>query len=408
MRVDEKLSEVLGPALAGRVDPRRRRCLFQCAAALVVAGQLTLSSVGRSLATLFGTMEKHAIKRVDRLLGNGHLHEEFVHYQRALVGAMVSESAPLIVLVDWTQVVDDFHALSASVPVDGRAISIYWEVHPKKFVGNRYVHDRFLEALRDRLPDGQRVIVVTDAGFHVTWFKKVRSMGWHFVGRLSRSIGVLSSGAKHWRRADHFWSKARFGNAICLGRCTISQDRKLSARLVLFKAKRKGRKGHRGRNRVGVHPAMHSYQSYQRRHRNPWLLATSLEEVDARQIVGLYAQRMQCEETFRDFKSHRFGFSLEDFYTRSAQRAAIAILLATIAHFITTLIGIRAERTGLHMQFQANTTRRRRVLSLPYLGRRICRTPLTRPLARVFAHLASRDFAYSLTVPKPWPACGDP
>lgn len=408
MRVEMKLSEVLGPALARRVDPRRRRCLFQCAAALVMAGQLTLSGVGRALGTLFAKAEKHAIKRVDRLLGNRHLHVEIQHYQRALIQAVLVKDAPLVILVDWTQLTDDLHALSASVPVGGRAVSIYWEVHPKKFAGNRYVHNRFLEKLRDLVPDGQQVVVVTDAGFHVPWFAKVQSLGWHFIGRMSRSIGVRPSRAKRWVRADHFWPKARIRKALCLGLCTISRDRQLRARVVLYKGKRKGRKGHRGRNRVGVHPAMDSYKAYQRRHRNPWMLATSLEDVAASFVAELYGQRMQCEETFRDFKSHRFGFSLEDFYTRSARRAAIAILLATVAHFVTTLIGIRAEQSGLHMRFQANTTRSRRVLSLPYLGRRICRTLLAQPLARNFEHLGGADLALSLTILRPYPACGDP
>lgn len=408
MRVDEKLTEVLGPALAGRVDPRRRRCLFQCAASVVVGGQLTVSAVGRSLASIFGYSEKHAIKRVDRLLGNRHLHGELEHFQRALIRSLLSEHRPLLIIVDWTQGGEDQYILSASVPVGGRAVSIYWEVHPHKRVGNRHVHNGFLDALRQRVPEQQRVIVVTDAGFHVPWFKKVRSMGWDFLGRLSRTIGVQRSGQEHWVRADSLWSKARVGKPLGLGGCTVSKSRPWSARLVLYKGNRRGRKGHRGRNRVGVHPAMDAYKSYQRRHRNPWLLATSLEQLEPRTVADLYAQRMQCEETFRDFKSHRFGFSLEDFCTRCPRRLAIAILLATIAHFITTFIGARAEQAGLQMHFQANTVRKRRVLSLPYLGRRICRTVLPPPLARVFEHLAAFNFPHSSTIPRLWLTYGDP
>lgn len=407
MRVDEKLSEVLGPSLAGCVDPRRRRALFLCAAALVAGEQLTLSAVGRALAAVFGYSEKHAIKRVDRLLKNPKLHREMGHYQRALLRSVLSEHAPLVVIVDWTQGVEDLHVLSASVPVGGRSVSIYWEVHPKKFVGNRHVHNGFLDALRERVPEGKQVIVVTDAGFHVPWFNKVRSMGWHFLGRLSRTISVHRAG-RQWVRADELWCKARTGKPVDLGTCTVSKGRPLSARLVLYKSKRRGRKGSRRPNRVGVHPSMDAYKSYQRRHRNPWLLATSLNEVDAHFVTEVYGQRMQCEETFRDFKSHRFGFSLEDFYTRCPRRLAIAILLATVAHFITTLIGSRAEQAGLQMSFQANTVRSRRVLSLPYLGRRICRTELPRPLARVFAHLADFKIPHSLGIPAPWPTCGDP
>ena len=58
----------------------------------------------------------------------------------------------------------------------------------------------------------------------------------------------------------------------------------------------------------------------------PWLLATSLE-LPPKQIVGLYAKRMQMELTFRDLKSHRFGWAFEDARSRSLPRMAIQILL---------------------------------------------------------------------------------
>ena len=47
------------------------------------------------------------------------------------------------------------------------------------------------------------------------------------------------------------------------------------------------------------------------------------------------------------------------------------LLLAALAGMILTLIGIAAETKRLHLRFQANTIRKRRVLSLFQLGKLI-------------------------------------
>src|SRR5262249_554254 len=95
---------------------------------------------------------------------------------------------------------------------------------------------------------------------------------------------------------------------------------------------------------------------------DPWLLATSLPDGDAQHIVGLYKKRMQIEETFRDAKSHRFGWSMADVRLSSPQRTAALLMLGSLALVVVTLIGMSAEARGAHRAYQANT-RARRVLS---------------------------------------------
>jgi len=105
---------------------------------------------------------------------------------------------------------------------------------------------------------------------------------------------------------------------------------------------------------------------------DPWLLATSLSDGDAAFIVGLYAKRMQIEETFRDAKNHRFGWSLGHVRLSTTQRMATLLVLAALAMAVVTLIGMTAERAGLHRQYQANTYRTR-VLSFFVLACAIIR-----------------------------------
>src|SRR6185503_1270197 len=77
-----------------------------------------------------------------------------------------------------------------AVPIGGRALPIYAEVHPEELLGNSKVQGRFLKALQAVLPIGCRPIVVTDAGFHGPFFRDVRALGWDFVGRVRGTATV--------------------------------------------------------------------------------------------------------------------------------------------------------------------------------------------------------------------------
>ena len=114
---------------------------------------------------------------------------------------------------------------------------------------------------------------------------------------------------------------------------------------------------------------------------DPWLLATSMSEGDAAAVVGIYARRMQIEETFRDAKNHRFGWSLGNVRLSTPQRAAVLMTLAALAFLVVTLIGMAAERRGTHRAYQANTEKRR-VLSFLVLAAAILRRNSLDPCSR--------------------------
>jgi hypothetical protein len=92
-----------------------------------------------------------------------------------------------------------------------------------------------------------------------------------------------------------------------IGEVTLSQRHQYRFRLYLLRARRLriGRPPRRG-------PTQPNTTLYQRLHRAPWLLTTSLPHGygSERRVMQLYRQRMQIEETFRDLKCHRRGFGL--------------------------------------------------------------------------------------------------
>ena len=361
--------KVLSPFLK-KIHSRRLDALFVAIEALFLGGRLSLTALGRNCAG--PVAQRHQIKRIDRLLGNQRLHGELPAVFGAVAQLLLRTLTRPLLLVDWTQVGERQWALVAAVAVSGRALPIYVEVHRERLLANRRVERRFLKALARLLPSHCRPVIVTDAGFRNPWFLAVRELGWDFVGRLGKNVKTRPEGSCQLRRVSELFDVER-DRAVDLGMHFVTERRPMDARLVVYKARAKGRKGWRKVNRRGVHPGSSSYKKYQRRAAEPWVLVTSLTDPSAAGIVSLYARRMQIEETFRDAKSHRFGWSFEDARSRYVRRLEVLLLLATIGMLAAMLVGNASERADLQYEYQASTTRRRRVLSLFTLGAQIVR-----------------------------------
>ncbi len=104
--------------------------------------------------------------------------------------------------------------------------------------------------------------------------------------------------------------------------------------------------------------------------REPWLLATSLHHTStfAKKTVKIYRLRMCIEEGFRDIKSHRFGLGLTYHRISSANRLQVLLLIATLAIIVLWLLGMALVLRKNHYQFQANSVRYKRVLSILFIG----------------------------------------
>ena len=72
----------------------------------------------------------------------------------------------------------------------------------------------------------------------------------------------------------------------------------------------------------------------------------------------------------RDLKGERFGLGFQASLLTDTQRIAILLLIALLALLVAWIIDTSLEITDQQRRYQANTERRRRVLSVIYLGRR--------------------------------------
>ncbi len=135
----------------------------------------------------------------------------------------------------------------------------------------------------------------------------------------------------------------------------------------LVKQKAKGR--HRY-NKDGSRTTRGQSEKIAQREKEPWLLTTSLQgsQDEAQQIVAYYKTRMQIEESFRDIKSHRVGFSVSESLTRNQARLEILLLIGALATFFTWLMGVFVELKQWHRQYQSSSIKTRRVLSTFFIG----------------------------------------
>ena len=328
--------------------------------------RLTVTDLGRSIQS--ETSHKHNIKRADRLLSNPHLHHESETIYGALSQHIIGAKMRPIVLIDWSDM-DEYKQhflLRAALAVDGRALTLYEQPHAMETKEKPSTHRQFLNQLKTLLPEGCKPILITDAGFRTPWFKLVEEMGWDWVGRVRNRHDIRWTQGGPWFDAKKCYKKATNRSRL-LGTGLLTKRHQHPCQFVIYKNKPQGRKH---KNRFGD-IARNSHSRKQAAGQNePWLLATSLTATStlAKKVVKLYRSRMQIEEGFRDIKSHRFGLSLNYHRTESVKRLQMLLLIATLALMVLWLMGMAVMLLGQHYQYQANSVRHRKVLSVIFVG----------------------------------------
>jgi hypothetical protein len=199
------LHRCVAPLLVG-IHARRLAVLLEAVAATVSGPRLTLTEIGRRLGG--GSDLRHRIKRADRLLGNRHLQGDSYAIYGALARMLLNGVAEPLIVIDWSDLKEDqsVHLLRASLPVGGRSLTLYEEVHPQRKLGNRQVQHRFLQRLKALLPATAQPIIVADSGFKVPFYREVERLDWRWVGRVrGRDFIQL----KHrWRSCQRVFAEA--------------------------------------------------------------------------------------------------------------------------------------------------------------------------------------------------------
>jgi len=361
------IDTILNNLLSNVMHLKRLNSLKVIVYGVFEAKHLSVTGLGRSLQ--LPIQERSGIRKVDRLVGNKKLHGERLELCQKVSNYLIANQKRPWIIVDWSPVPNSTNnVLRAALVCKGRALSLYEEVHSGSKLGNRKVQNFFLKTLKKIVHQGCSPIIVTDAGFHAPWFNSVKKQGWDFVGRVRGRVTYCPEGHTKWLKIKNLYSKAtqveKFSERVTLSKCTPCEGS-----LYYYKGKSKNRIN---KNKLGKKRGSKDSQNYARSNKEPWVLLSSLEGRGmAKRVVKIYKHRMQIEEGFRDLKSTKYGFGFEHTHSKNIMRLENLLLIAMLASIVAWIIGWQAEKEKLHYQFQANSIKNRRVLSLFFLGCRI-------------------------------------
>jgi hypothetical protein len=360
---------------APSIHATRLKAMLAAVQALTTGTQATVTSLGRGL--MGAAYVKHKIKRIDRLLSNPHLYQERHVIYRVMTGRLLKCLPEVIIAVDWSPSCADqsWHLLRAAIPVGGRSLTLYEEVHPQSKLGNRKVQHQFLRQLATLVPVTCRPIIVANSGFRTPFFRYIENQfGWHWVGRIrGRDFICRKSQPGRWFSSKLLHSQATL-TARCMGAVGWVRKQPLSAFIVLIRQARKQRKSLtlKGKKRRSK-----NNQDHVRRGREPWLLVASLslQQRSPKQIVRIYKTRMQIEEGFRDCKSVHYGLCLSQNRHMNQHRRSVLCLIAACTIFVLWCIGIAGQHTQLAKQVRVNSSSKRAPYSVIFLARLLITQP---------------------------------
>jgi hypothetical protein len=285
------------------------------------------------------------------------------------------KSLPMpLILFDWSPLTDDQsqQLLRASLPIGGRAITLYEEVHSLAKLGNRRVQPQFLARLQQLLPLHVTPIAVADSGFRTPFFRAVEDFGWHWLGRIrNRDFIAFTDHPNDWLAAKSLYAKATRKPKL-LGLAHWVRSNPLTGQLVTFFRLPKGRK----QLTVQKRQAKSGYSRKQaKREKEPWLLVASpsLKAYSSVRVVDYYRTRMQIEEGFRDTKSTHYGLDLARESRIQAERRANLLLIAALTIFALWLVGLSLKGSAIERQIRVNSNPKRSPYSVIFLGRIACR-----------------------------------
>ncbi|HXT83766.1 MAG TPA: IS4 family transposase [Verrucomicrobiae bacterium] len=352
------------------MQKKRLDTLIILVTGLITWKKLSVTELGRGIN--LPIQERSAIRRADRFIGNQKLHKELDAIYRKNVEILIGPKKKPKIIADWTHIPNtSHHALRAALVLKGRALALYEEVYPEKKLGNTKIEKNFLEKLNKLLPEGCKPIIITDAGFRNPWFKKIIELNWDYVGRVRGTHKYYNGNS--WLKCKDLLSKAKW-KARYIGKIILCKGNSITSHLFLLKGKNKKKVSSSKyiKKKGGGKDSL----EYRRSAKENWLLASSIAGKNwlaINRVIKIYKMRMQIEEGFRDLKSSQYGFGFEKAHSRNRKRIRILLLVAMFASLIAWLVGYIAEKQKWHYQFQVNSIKTRRVLSLFYLGCQVIR-----------------------------------
>jgi hypothetical protein len=314
------------------VHAKRVESLANGATGVMLAARAAIHAIGAAYAEVAEIKPRHGVKQVDRYLSNKGIDVEAL--TPPWVAFVLGSRREALIALDWTEFDADDHSTLCAylVTTHGRATPLCWQTVRKSSLGNGLRTDTeiaLIERLARAIAPEVAITLLADRGFgNQRFYQMLDLLGWNYIIRFRGNITVTHAGESKPARA---WLPAN-GRATKLAAAQVTDERTPVGAVVLVHAKQM---------------------------KEPWCLATSLDEQRATVIVKLYGRRFTIEETFRDQKDLRFGMGLRETRIRKEARRDRLLMLLALAQALLTLLGAASERSGLDAYLKVNTVKRR-------------------------------------------------
>ena len=305
----------------GDLHAKRVLSLANATLGVLTSASLAIHAVGRGLAQAMGTLTKHGVKQVARLLSNRGVDvwTFFACWTPYLIGARTE----VVVALDWTSfAVDEQETIVLSMLTGhGRATPLLWKTVASSTLKDnqrRYEYE-VLRRLREVLPEGVKITIVADRGFAdcKRFYALTTELGFEYVIRLRGDVYVTNAPGE--RRVAAAWVGAG-GRARRLVAARVTDVHEWP---------------------VGAVVCVHDQKMDE-----PWCLVASEGTVPTRVLIRYYGKRWGIEAGFRDIKDMRFGMGLSSMHVSRPDRRDRLLLLSALAIAVLSLLGAAGERIG--------------------------------------------------------------
>ena len=329
----DRVHDFLDKLLGRNVHAKRVLSISNAVLGVITSASLAISLIGQGYASAKGKVTKHAIKQVDRLLGNDKfaVWAYFEYWIEQTMGARTS----VIIALEWTEFDKDNQSTLALylTTSHGRSTPLLWKTYKKSTIkGKRVKYEKkILQRLKKLSPENIVITILADRGFgYVEFYTELERLGFHYVVRFKGNINVFNSKgevktAKEWVSKDG--RAKRLENA----KVTLSKEKKVAVVVCTQDKKMK----------------------------EPWCLASDNPELKTAEIVNYYSKRWGIEPTFRDQKDIRFGMGMYNISVSKPIKRDRLFFLAAISCVLLTILGAAGEAIGMDRTLKANTVKRR-------------------------------------------------
>jgi len=322
----------VGEVYGGDLHAKRVDSLAGATLGVMQSASLAVAMIGQALAQARGSVTKHAIKQVDRMLSNNGIDvwNSFARW----VPHQISARQDILVAMDWTDFDHDDQATLALhlVTGHGRAAPLLWlSVWKDELKDHRNdFEDACLRRLAELVPAGCRVTILADRGFgDQKLFAFLAQIGVGYVIRFRGNIHVADAEGTT-RPAAEWVGKG--------GRARKLTDARVTA----------------NGQQVGAVVCVHAKDM-----KEPWCLATSERDATAATLINHYSKRWTIEPQFRDTKDLRFGMGLSSTRIGEPMRRDRLLLVSAFATALLTLLGSVGESLGMDRLLKSNTSKTR-------------------------------------------------